>query len=297
MMRHFAFLLALCAVTSANAQQSADPLADLSVAQPAFALNTGPRLVIDGGHYNFHTVDGRYAPFATLMRNDGYRVSGAATTFTDQSLADVDILIIANALAAEDEEEWLLPNPSAFAPDEIAAVRRFVERGGSLLLIADHMPFGGAAQNLGAAFGVSFVNGYADDGDNNPDLFTLQNHALVADPILGDVTQVRTFTGSAFFAADANVRPLLRLGPGWNVLMTAEGGEFPPDTPTLSAEGALQGALLEVGAGRVAIFAEAAMFTAQVAGPQQTPMGLRAPGAEENKQFALNVMRWLARAP
>ena len=38
------------------------------------------------------------------------------------------------------------------------------------------------------------------------------------------------------------------------------------------------------------------MFTAQVAGPQQTPMGLRARGAEQNKQFALHVMDWLGRA-
>jgi hypothetical protein len=40
-------------------------------------------------------------------------------------------------------------------------VRRFVERGGALLLIADHMPMAGAASDLGLAFGVHFENGFA----------------------------------------------------------------------------------------------------------------------------------------
>lgn len=226
-----------------------------------------------------------------------YRVSGAEAAFTDAGLADVSVLVIANALAAEDVEEWRTPNPSAFTAEEIAAMRRFVERGGSLLLIADHMPFGGAAQDLAAAFGVAFDNSFADDGDDEADLFTLTDGTLVNDPVLGGVTQVRSFTGASFSASGANVRPLMRLGPRWTLLMPEVAWEFDENTPQASGEGKLQGALIEIGRGRVAVFAEAAMFSAQVAGPQRTPTGLRAPRAEQNKQFALNVMRWLARAP
>ncbi len=36
------------------------------------------------------------------------------------------------------------------------------------------------------------------------------------------------------------------------------------------------------------------MFSAQVAGPAKRPMGMNAPGAEENFQFVLNVMHWLS---
>jgi hypothetical protein len=56
-----------------------------------------------------------------------------------------------------------------------------------------------------------------------------------------------------------------------------------------------QGAALSVGKGRVAVFGEAAMFTAQTddADPK-IKTGFSAPGAESNKQFALNVARWLA---
>lgn len=287
-------LVGIALISTASAQQTADPDVDLSVATPMFGAESGPRVAIDGAHHNFHTVDGRYAPFAQLLRNDGFRVSGSEAAFTDESLANVDILIIANALAPEDAEEWRTPNPSAFTADEITVVRRFVERGGSLLLIADHMPFGGAAQDLGAAFGITFDNGFATDGDNAPDVFTRDNGGLVDDPVLTSIRQVRTFTGSAFQASQA--RPLLRLDARYEVLLPEVAWEFSDETPRVSGADRLQGAVLEVGRGRVAVFGEAAMFTAQVAGPQRIPTGLRAPGAEENKQFALNVVRWLARA-
>jgi hypothetical protein len=44
----------------------------------------------------------------------------------------------------------------------------------------------------------------------------------------------------------------------------------------------------------VAVFGEAAMFSAQVSGPQRRPMGMNAPRAGQNPQFLLNVMHWLA---
>ena len=42
-----------------------------------------------------------------------------------------------------------------------------------------------------------------------------------------------------------------------------------------------------------AFFGEAAMFSAQRAGPSGQPMGMNAPGADENFQFVLNVLHWL----
>jgi len=44
----------------------------------------------------------------------------------------------------------------------------------------------------------------------------------------------------------------------------------------------------------VAVFGEAAMFTAQLAGPARMPMGMNHPLAKQNAQFALNVMHWLS---
>ena len=57
----------------------------------------------------------------------------------------------------------------------------------------------------------------------------------------------------------------------------------------------LQGAAIEFGGGRVVLLAEAAMLSAQLAGPQRNRMGMNHPEAAQNAQFALNVVRWLAR--
>src|SRR4029453_17380278 len=56
----------------------------------------------------------------------------------------------------------------------------------------------------------------------------------------------------------------------------------------------LQGAVLTFGKGRVAVFGEAAMFSAQLAGPDKEPMGMNASVAKNNPQFLINVMHWLA---
>lgn len=159
------------------------------------------------------------------------------------------------------------------------------------------MPMAGAATDLGAAFGIAFDNGFAMRvNQNGPDLFTRSNGGLGEHAVTAGITQVRSFTGSAF-TAPAAAHVLMRLDARYTVLMPETAWQFSEATPRVSGADRLQGVLLEVGRGRVAVFGEAAMFTAQTQGANGAPMGLRAPGAEQNKQFALNVMRWLARAP
>ena len=298
--------LALCAACLGSvpvwSAQIGDPNADVSVAAPAFAKDKGPLVAIDAGHENFHTIDGRYGPFARLLSNDGFRVTGRTSAFTRESLKDISILVIANALNPANRGAWTLPTPSAFTPAEIEVVKAFVENGGSLLLIADHMPFGGAAADLAQAFGVIYYNGfalYAPD-PQAPEVFTVEQ-GLVGDDIIlrgqapsAPVTRIMTFTGSAF-RAPASARRLLSLGKDHVILAPQTAWVFLPDTPRVPAAGLLQGAALTVGKGRVAVFGEAAMFTAQIddADPK-FKTGFTVPGAESNKQFALNVARWLA---
>jgi hypothetical protein len=292
--------LLVVAVSGVGAQQVADTSFAPRVSAPAFAAAQGPRVAIDEAHFNFHTAGGRYAPFAKLLSQDGFVVTALTETFSPSSLADIDILVVANALNERNVEEWSLPTPSAFAPDEIAAVRKWVSDGGALLLIADHMPFGGAAAELAAAFGLSFTNGYASSPGPNRGtyLFARSNGSLKDHPITRGrnadeaIASVTTFTGQAFRAADA--RPLFELPEDAYLLMPETAGEFSPQTPRVAAAGTLQGAALSIGTGRVAAFGEAAMFSAQVAGPARVPMGMNAPGAEQNAQFVLNVTHWLA---
>lgn len=70
--------------------------------------------------------------------------------------------------------------------------------------------------------------------------------------------------------------------------------EFSESTPRVSAANLLQGVLVRHGRGRVAAFGEAAMFSAQLAGPQQVPAGMNDPAAGQNYRFALNLMLWLS---
>jgi hypothetical protein len=78
------------------------------------------------------------------------------------------------------------------------------------------------------------------------------------------------------------------------LLLPRQAWEFSDQTPRIGAGGMLQGAALEVGSGRVAVFGEAAMFTAQLAGKKHKPMGMNHPKASQNAQFLLNVMHWLS---
>jgi len=299
---------AVTALAPALAQQVPDTAYKPPIGKPAYAADKGPRVVIDGGHHNFHKVDGRYLPFATLLRRDGYRVSGSSSPFTADSLKAADVLVIANALAAVNDEaggNWSLPTPSAFTADEIATVQKWVEGGGALLLIVDHLPMPGAAGDLGRAFGVEFSNGFAGLKDENgigPITFSGAAGSLKKGPWTEGrsaderVDAVVTFTGSAFYPGP-KVTPVLVFPDGY-VSLTPDGAfQFKPETPRVPIAGWCQGAVVAVGKGRVAVFGEAAMFSAQLAGPGKAPMGMNVAAAKRNYQFLLNVMHWLSNAP
>lgn len=259
-------------------------------------------MLLDEAHFNFHRVDGRYAPFAGLLRRDGFLVDPLRQKFTGVSLSSAKVLVIANAMAERNKDgDWTLPTPSAFAREEIEAVRQWVASGGSLFLIADHMPFGGAAADLASAFGIYMTNGYATDRTCSADEFLFQrndgsvsNHPITRGRNAEErVDRVTSFTGQAF-RADGRVSPLLVLAPETVLLFPSKAWEFSEATPRMPADGLLQGAAITFGRGRVAVFGEAAMFSAQVSGAERRPMGMNAPAATQNAQFLLNVMHWLA---
>jgi hypothetical protein len=165
------------------------------------------------------------------------------------------------------------------------------------------MPFPGAIDHLAAAFGVFFVNGFARDStkDDGSIRFRRSTGSLGTHAInngrspVERVDSVTSFTGSAFRTAGP-VDTLMKLPPTTIVLMPQVAWQFSRLTPRLAGAGMLQGAVLTYGRGRVAVFGEAAMFSAQVAGPQRHPMGMNDPTAAQNAQFLMNVMHWLSRA-
>jgi hypothetical protein len=274
-----------------------------AVSTPQFAPDAGPRVLVDAAHGNFHTIDGRFAAFARLLRADGYRVASAGERITPALLAQADVFVIANALKGGEDADWTLPTPVAFEPDEVATLAGWVHDGGSLLLIADHMPFPGAAANVADAFGLVFLNGYAKKSvdESGTLLYTraggLADHAITrGGSAAEEIASVKAFTGQAFRAV-VPVAPLMHVPPDWSVYFPYEAGEFTRTTPVESARGLLQGAVLRHGQGRVCVFGEAAMFSAQtmVLGDRVIGrMGMNDPEAAQNAQFVLNVLHWLS---
>ncbi|MBI5766668.1 MAG: DUF4350 domain-containing protein [Verrucomicrobia bacterium] len=294
--------LVFAVTCAARAQQIPDTAFAPSIASPAFAEGRGPVVAIDEAHGNFHTAGGRYLAFANLVRRDGFVVRGSAEKFSATTLRALRVLVIANALHPRNAAgDWSLPTPPAFSGEEIAAVAAWVKDGGALFLIVDHMPFPGANATLAAGFGFTFSNGYTQDATGSSQLTfrretgpRLADHAITRGRSAAEaIDAVRNFTGSAFRCPPAAV-PLLTLPSGSVSLECKVAAKFEPDTPRVDVSGWSQGAVLKVGRGRVAVFGEAAMFSAQLAGPTQRPMGMNDPAAKQNPQFLLNVVRWLA---
>ncbi|MBL0169766.1 MAG: hypothetical protein IPP90_03405 [Gemmatimonadaceae bacterium] len=285
-----------------TAQQVPDTLFQPVVSAPAFGSARGPRIGIDEAHHNFHTAIGRYRPFARLAEQDGYRVVRMTGALTVERLAMIDVLVIANPLnAVNGGGKWSLPTPSAYTPDEVQAVHAFVERGGALLLIADHMPFAGAAEAMGASFGAHFINGFSQTSDA-VSIFTLRRGETLLPHAITDgrtpserIDSLVVFTGSAFSVGGSGAS-VLRLPAHTRVLQPTTAWEFLPSTPSVAGDGLLFGAALSVGEGRVFLAGEAAMFSAQRSGPKgEGLMGFNRPSAAQNAQFVLNVLHWLTR--
>jgi len=293
-MKLFVLLLLICAPVFA--QQQADPEFNTSVENPAYKRE-GPRVMFDEAHHNFHTTEGRYKPFVDLMFNDGYRVIRNRQPFTKPRLDTYKILVIANALGAEEDDD-AGADESAFNVDEITAVHDWVKDGGALLLIADHSPFGGAAAALANKFGVDMSKGYTFDPENSVKslptqlIFSRENKLLASHPITEGrnekerVNIVRGFTGQSLKGPEGSAGIL-------NLASTAFDRPTGSAETSTSAAGRAQAVAFKFGKGRVVVQGEAAMLSAQISGADNHPVGMNVPG-NDNRQYALNLMHWLS---
>lgn len=71
----------------ALAQQINDPSFRFDNPHPAFALGHGPRMCINETHHNSHTISQLYAPFATVLRSDGFRPGAFTETISTDVFA------------------------------------------------------------------------------------------------------------------------------------------------------------------------------------------------------------------
>lgn len=244
------------------------------------------QVLFDEAHHNVHTASGRYKPFVDLIEPVGYAVTPNTAPLTTEALQGYDLLVIASARSGGPEIPLEERGKPAFTDAEADAVREWVRGGGALLLITDHYPIGGAAQTLADRFGITLSNAFTEDPEHQrlspmEIVFTRKEELIADHPITHRLKKIVTFGGESLHGPLESVN-LLKL--------SATAMDRMPDGKRIPAEGRSQALALPFGNGRVVVLGEAAMLTVQD-DPSGT-IGYTVSGFD-NRQFALNVVRWL----
>lgn len=298
----FQKLLSLCLVIfscfSSISQQQPDTSFFSVFDSPNFTTENAPVIFIDEIHNNLHRLNTGFSPFAGLAKADGYKVK----SFDAYSrLAETDILVIVNPINEKNIGNWKRPIYPAFQEDEIKKIRVWVENGGKLLLIADHMPFAGAAKNLAQSFGFEYCDGFAQhaEKENRNDIFSYSNDRLSKSPVTDGsygefISTLTSFTGSSFKIPDSAI-PVMSFKEADRCLQPEVAWQFNDSTQTSELSNSHQGAIMNYGKGKLAVFGEAAMFTAQTITQDGNTfkVGFNSPTAPNNVQFVRNLLLWL----
>lgn len=292
-----------CAVGSATpcrGQQVLDTIYRPRVEAPVYARGAGPLIGLDAAHNN-PPWESDAAPLRRLLEADGYRIEPIRDAIGATTLDSVRVLIIVDALADENVDNWTLPVPSAMDSGERERISSWVRSGGSLLLVADHMPFAGAVEDLAAEFGVELLNGFAIDTVAwDPIIFRRSDGTLRGQPITNGrndrerIDSVYTYWGHAMRGRNGSVQPLLVFSGPVVSYQPREAWRFNgPDTGVVDVAGWSQAVAVRVGAGRVVILGDSGMLSAYLVGANRQPAGMNSPAAVQNEQFVLNAIHWL----
>jgi len=269
------------------------------ITDPAYQKGSGPTIFFDEAHNNIHTLNDRLLAVGRLLEDDGYKVrSLGKQNFTLSALRDCSILVIYNALNDKNIHNWTNPTFSAFSIEEMEILKKWVYEGGSLLLVVDHMPVSGASNDLAKEFGFRLFNGHAKSYPPKDNFFYRANGSLSDNIITNGLNQnevldsILSFDGSGFLIPKDAISILtfdstyFQWEPesAW-ALNTVE---------PYSIQGYSQGAFKDYGKGKIAIFGEAMMFTAQLgAGLSWIKIGMNSEKCPDNYQLLLNTIHWL----
>lgn len=284
-----------------------DPAFDTKVAEPAEAARH-PRVLFDAAHHNVHTIDAGYRPFADLIGNDGYDLEPLKSRIAPGTLSGVSVVVIVGARGTNDSDDG-----PAFTDTEATAIVDWVGKGGALLLVTDHWPFGTAVAPLAARFGIDMSQGMTTDPshfepaiEESHLVFSRENGLLGDHPIVAGrgpterINRVLTFTGQSL-RGPAGATAFLRLADSaMDALPTAptvtrENGSVRVSMTygrKVSAAGRAQALAMPFGRGRIVVLGEIGMLRA--ARERDLAVGMNYPGYD-NRQLALNIMHWLSR--
>lgn len=300
-------VLVALSVVSSSAGLQARP--SLALQERASALRA--RILLDEAHHNLYaSAASGYRSFVRLVTDDGYSVTTNRVPFDAARLAATDVLLITNPNGAGAEKPAEARASAAFTAAEVDAIHQWITSGGALLLVTDHYPSGAAAQSLAERFGVHLSAAWTDDVAHRrtiPTYGPVFGYLVFSRPagLIGDhpimsgrdrserIEMVATTTGGSIAGPPGSVA-LLALSPtalDWVPSGTAR-DQAPRDKPrdfnpcpecdTRSAAGRSQGIAFDLDRGRVVVIGEMGVLIDYA-------------GNTSNRQFALNIVRWLVR--
>ncbi|HKJ16297.1 MAG TPA: hypothetical protein VJ984_02970 [Xanthomonadales bacterium] len=144
-----------------------DPGFSTKVKNPTYDKSTGPFMLVDAAHNNFHVTEGFIDPFVDLAENDGYQVVIGTSELTSDFLRSFQIVMIITALPFEFTTKNEVTTETTFTADEINALHDWVTAGGSLLVFSEHAPFDQAINPLLNKFGITSSVGTIADPENH----------------------------------------------------------------------------------------------------------------------------------
>jgi hypothetical protein len=275
---------------------------------PAFNDVARPVIVFAEGHNNFgDNRDSFSAEMEQFLASEGFDLKQHMGAITREALKGVSILHTDNALAPENQDNWTLPTPSAFTHEEISIIYDWVHDGGSLLMVIEHMPFGGSYEDLAKAFNVEtsngfavderLLNGYSEEIISNAGWFVFRqdNGTLGDHPILTGrqpherIEFVAADVGSAFRLAEHAVS-LMTFGSNAISLEPSVSWRFDSTTPRRSVSGWSQAGVMKVGKGRLAVLGDNFLIIP----PSQLESEKEVLFGSYHPQFTVNVYRWLS---
>lgn len=228
----------------------------------------GVEVLIDQGHGQRFVIEGDQplglSELAALFREQGARVRSSTAAFSDETLANRDILIVSGPFAP--------PSPA-----EIAAVTKFLQQGGKLVVMAHiSQPLGQLLETLGVAISSLPVFEQEHLLAGQPRDFSVAD--LAKHPLLQGLTSFKVYGAWALQCREETVQELARTsGRAWLDLDRngQPGGQEPVRAFPLVVSG-------RMGRGTFVVFSDDALFQNQFL-------------EGGNLQLAKNLAAWLCR--
>ncbi len=278
------------------------------LADSTFNDVANPVIVFAEGHNNFGDNRESFAgEMKQFLAREGFELRRYMGAITREALKGASILHTDNALASLNQDNWTLPTPSAFTSEEISVIYNWVHNGGALLMVIEHMPFGGSYEDLAKAFNVETSNGFAVDerllssySEENISnagwfVFSHENQSLGDHPTLAGrqpderVLFLAADVGSAFRLPDRAVS-LMTFGSDAISVEPTVSWKFDSATPRRSVSGWSQGGVMKVGKGRLVVLGDNFLIIP----PSQLESEKEVVFGRYNPQFTVNVYRWLS---